>query len=71
MKYHILIPITVEAEPADLGGAARKGFKALADMVNDRKLITIHMLPQDGSTEAVLAQKVLDCCFTATSKPSM
>jgi hypothetical protein len=69
MKYHILLALEVEALPADLGGAARKGFDKLAEQFNSDQPITLHLLPQDGSPEAVLQKKILACCFKADSKP--
>jgi hypothetical protein len=71
MRYRILIALTVEAAPADLGSAADKGFQAVADLYNEGKPITIHLLPQDGSAEAQIAEKVLNACFTATSTPEI
>jgi hypothetical protein len=70
MKYHILLALEVEADPADLGGAARKGFNKLAQHFNSGKPITLHLLPQDGSPEAVLQDRILAACFKADSKPS-
>ena len=69
MKYHILLALEVEALPADLGGAARKGFNKLAEHFNSGKPITLHLLPQDGSPEALLQDKILSACFKADSKP--
>lgn len=67
MKYRILLALTVEADPADFGGAARKGFNALATKFNSARPIEIHLMPQDGSPEAVLAERVLAACFTASA----
>lgn len=69
MKYHILLQVEVSAAPADLAGAARKGFNAIADKFNNGQPVTIHLLPQDGSPEHLLADKILDSCFQAHSKP--
>ena len=69
MKYHILLQVEVNAAPADLGGAARKGFQAIADKFNSGQPVSIHLLPQDGSPEAVLADQILASCFQAHSKP--
>lgn len=71
MKYHILLALEVDADPADFGGAARKGFNALARKVNSGTPIELHLLPVDGSPEALMAEKVLASCFTASSKPSL
>jgi hypothetical protein len=70
MKYRILLALMVEADPADFGGAARAGFNALADKMNSDEPVEIHLLPQDGSPEAVLGERVLASCFKAESKPS-
>ena len=70
MKYHILLQVEIEAAPADLGGAARKGFNAIAKKFNSGQPITIHLLPQDGSPEALLQDKILDACFQAHSTPA-
>lgn len=67
MKYLILLPLTVEADPADFGDAGRKGFDALADLFNSGQPVTIHLLPLDDSPEARMGQKVLNCCFTAST----
>jgi hypothetical protein len=69
MKYHILLALEVESDPADFGGAARQGFNLLAEKFNSGKPITLHLLPQDGSPEAVLQKKILAACFKADSKP--
>lgn len=69
MKYRILLPLTIEAAPADVAGAAKKGFQALADLFNSGEPVTIHLLPQDGSEEAVLGESVLNACFQAHSTP--
>lgn len=69
MKYSILLEVVVNADPADLGGAARKGFNAIADKFNSGKPIEVYLLPQDGSDEAELGKAVLASCFKASSTP--
>jgi len=69
MKYRILLALEVEADPADVGAAAQQGFKALAQLFNSRRPVTLHLLPQDGSHEALLTEQILDVCFQAHSKP--
>ena len=71
MKYRILLALEVEADPADFGGAARKGFNAIARQFNSGKPVEIHLLPADDSPEALMAERVLASCFTATSAPAM
>ncbi len=69
MKYRILIPLIVEADPADIAGAAQEGFQAVADLFNNGDPLCLHILPQDGSPEALTAERVLSACFTASSIP--
>lgn len=71
MKYHILLAVEVEADPADFATAARNGFDAIADLFNEDGPIVIHLMPQDGSPEGVLTQQILDACFTAASAVEM
>lgn len=69
MKYLILLPVVVEADPADFGGAARKGFEAIADYFNEPSEMTVHLVPLDDGEEAKAACKVLNCTFKATTTP--
>jgi hypothetical protein len=71
MKYHILLQVTINAAPTDLAGAARKGFDAIANKFNSGEPLTIHLLPQDGSPEALLQDQILDACFQAHSVPKL
>ncbi len=70
MKYLVLLALEVEADPADLGGAARKGFNALARLVNSGAPIQLHLVPEDGDPEGMLARRLLNSSFKAQSKPS-
>ncbi|WP_210116245.1 hypothetical protein [Hymenobacter fodinae] len=67
MKYTVLLPVTIEADPADFRGAAQKGFEAIADLYNGYRPAKIHLVPQDGSDEANLTQAILSSTFTAST----
>lgn len=67
MNYLILLPVVIEADPADFRDAAHKGFQAIADLCSGEAAATIHMLQLDSSPEAVMAQRLLSCTFTAAT----
>ena len=71
MKWKVILEVEVTAAPGDFGGAASKGFKAIAKKFNNEELLKVKLLPMDGSAESELYTRAMDSCLGAETTPRL
>jgi len=71
MKWLVLLPVTVEADPADFATAGQLGMEAIGEFFTEEREMKVHLLMQDGSDEVEMLKAILAGTLSAKAAVSI